>query len=248
MSRVTPKTIKQIPELKTNDVHVWQIDLSGEYKKCGSYKEILSADEVQKVERFKSIQLRTRALAMRVQLRQLLSVYLKIDPALLEFKITEFGKPYIVDATLSFNVSHSNDSALVAISLGNKLGVDIEHWRYLDNLEGLVERNFSESEKAQWKDVADTQREAIFFDIWTCKEAFIKATGRGLGIGVARCEFNLHAPYALKQCPNEYGDASEWVCVPLRIKDRVSASIITRADACKTSVYDFDSEKLPQMS
>jgi 4'-phosphopantetheinyl transferase len=246
MSSFTPKTVKQIPSLKNGDVHVWKLDLSGNFE-CWN-NQTLSKDELEKVMRLRSAAHQAQAKAMRIQLRQLLSIYLAVKPSDIVFKQGKFGKPYVENSVLSFNVSHSKQLGLVAISLNKDLGVDIEYWRHLDNLEGMVRRNFSDVEKQQWEHIPDKLQEATFFDIWTCKEAFIKATGRGLGMGVSRCGFELKHPYQLNQCPAEYGSVSQWICIPLDIGEKVSASLLTRAESCKPLIYTFDSENPPRMA
>ncbi|MEO1962652.1 MAG: 4'-phosphopantetheinyl transferase superfamily protein [Cycloclasticus sp.] len=246
MPSFTSKTSVQIPRLEGEDVHVWKLKLSDTLG--GSNLTVLSEEEVKKVNRLRSSKLRAQALSMRVQLRQLLSLYLNLKPIDIRFQRAEFGKPAIINSALSFNVSHSADAALVAISLCRELGVDIEQWRELDNLEGLVQRNFSSDEKNQWLSISDEEKQQTFFNIWTCKEAFIKATGRGLGMGVKRCTFNLQSPYELRQCPEQYGAVVEWRCVPLEFDGSLSATLMVRAKVCEPLIFEFDSDIFPEMA
>ncbi|MBV1875550.1 MAG: 4'-phosphopantetheinyl transferase superfamily protein [Cycloclasticus sp.] len=241
----TPKITHQIPCLKAGDVHVWKLALGGSIKQ--SERALLSDSEVLKISRLRNQQHRAYALSMRVQLRRLISGYLGINPSMIRFEKAEFGKPYIIDSALSFNVSHSGSQALVAMTLGQEVGVDIENWRYLDNLEGLVIRNFSNNEQKEWLDIEEQKRESTFFKIWTCKEAFIKATGRGLGMGVSRCGFSLTHPNNLLECPIEYGKASDWSCVTLDMGEKVSASLMLRSKGCRPVIYTFDPENPPQI-
>ncbi len=246
MPSFTAKTCVQISRLDGEDVHVWKLKLSGSLH--GLSVSMLSEEEVEKVNRLRSPELRAWALSMRVQLRELLSLYLNLKPIDIRFQQAEFGKPSIINSALSFNVSHSADVALVAVSLCRELGVDVEQWRELDNLEGLVQRNFSRDEKHQWLSVSNEQKQQTFFNIWTCKEAFIKATGRGLGMGVRRCTFNLQSPYEIRQCPEQYGDAVDWRCVPLEFDGSLSATLMVRAKICEPFIFEFDSDNLPEMA
>ncbi|WP_287018042.1 4'-phosphopantetheinyl transferase superfamily protein [Cycloclasticus sp.] len=244
MVSFTPKNRQQLPYLKQGEVHVWVFDLMVPI--TSKAHTIVSETEWLKINRLKHQQNRALALSMRVQLKRLLSCYLGISPVELQFDTTEFGKPYLKNQTLSFNVSHSGSQALVAMTLEEDIGVDLEHWRYLDNLEGLVKRNFSSSEQAQWGNISAAQREETFFNIWTCKEAFIKATGRGLGMGVSRCGFSLTPPNRLLECPVEYGSAADWSCVSLKVGEKVSASLMLRSKHCEPIIYTFDHENPPQ--
>ncbi len=243
MMSFTQKITDPIPSLKKGEVHVWALAINGSMQP--SQQAILSDDEMDKINRLRNPKHRVHGLWMRVQLRQLLSRYLGVEPNEIKFGYREYGKPYLANANLSFNVSDSGSQALVAVSLTDELGVDIEHWRRMDNLAGMVKRNFSAKEQRQWLNVLDKHQEATFFDLWTCKEAFIKATGRGLGMGVARCGFNLLKPNDLLECPIEYGSPKEWSCVSLDVGERVSASLVIRAKHCQPILYTFNPENLP---
>ena len=245
MVSFAPQIAQQIPRLKEADVHVWKLSLLAEA--ASNKYSSLSDDEVRKIARLKNQRHRVYAVSMRGQLRELLSCYLDLPAGDIRFQQAAYGKPYIVDSALSFNISHSGSRALVAVALKKELGVDIEKWRHLDNLEGMVNRNFSIAEQAEWLDVADDERMSTFFNIWTCKEAFIKATGRGLGLGVSRCGFSLSQPNKLLECPSEYGEASHWSCVSLEVGQQVSASLMMKSSRCEPVIYTFDSENLPQI-
>lgn len=245
MVSFTPKTAQQIPYLKMGDVHVWKISLEGAVEP--NEFTSLSDDEILKIDRLRSQRHRAYAVSMKEQLRALLSCYMGLLPSDIRFQQAAFGKPYIIDSPISFNVSHSGSMALVAITLEKELGVDIENWRHLDNLEGMVCRNFSKAEQAQWLNIADDERMSTFFNIWTCKEAFIKATGRGLGLGVSRCGFSLSQPNQLLECPDEYGDVSRWTCVSIDVGDQTSASLIVKSNRCQPIIYTFDPDNPPQI-
>ncbi|PHS69851.1 MAG: 4-phosphopantetheinyl transferase [Cycloclasticus sp.] len=237
MLRFTPKIPLKYDAMAVGEVHVWKLDLDVLFSKSDMSK--VSIKECKKINRLHDSKHQVRALAMKVQLRELLSRYLSIKPSEIEFGLAEFGKPYLKNSPLSFNVSHSGDRALVAISLCEKMGVDIENWRVIDNLQGLVERNFSVEEKNQWLDIDDNKRMPIFFDIWVCKEAFIKATGRGLGMGVTNCAFDLLKPNKLLNCPPEYGPSSDWVCVYLPVWEKASAALIMNTTKYSVNIYEF---------
>lgn len=240
------KTYVQVPHLKNNEVHVWKIDL--ESNMTSEEMTIISDEEKKKVGRLRTLKNREHALTMRVRLRQLLSRYLMLAPNDVTFDFGEFGKPYVKNSPVFFNLSDSGNTALVAISLCEDVGVDIECWRTIDNMEGMVKRNFSDAEKLQWLNVDKEQQKEIFFNLWSCKESFIKATGRGLGLGVARCGFTIEKPHTLEECPLEYGVPDEWSCVSLGISTKTSASVMIRRKQCEATVYTFDPEIPPQLT
>ncbi len=91
------------------------------------------------------------------------------------------GKPWVVDAPeLSFSLSHSGRWAVVAVARDALVGADLEVIRARRRLEQLAERVLSESELAQWRATPPAARFVLFVELWTAKEAFLKATGRGI--------------------------------------------------------------------
>ena len=93
---------------------------------------------------------------------------------------------------LEFNVSHSGDLALIAVSSGRRLGVDIERIRADVDTVALAERFFSRRERAGLQALADHLRVPAFYACWTRKEAFLKATGSGLSFPLADFSVTTH--------------------------------------------------------
>ncbi|ORU89758.1 MAG: hypothetical protein A6F71_01980 [Cycloclasticus sp. symbiont of Poecilosclerida sp. M] len=219
------------------------MDLSIPEKTWDKWLYILDDAEQKKAARLVQAKHRWRALAVRIQLRLLLSKYMSIAAHEIEFGVGEYGKPYVKNSDIKFNISHSGDRTLVAISLLDGLGVDIEYWRPLDNLRGLVKRNFSHNEQMQWENVSGDDKLPTFFKLWSVKEAFIKATGRGLGLGLTRCSFSLESTKLL-DCPNEYGSVDGWSCI-IMDEDGVSAAMVVKSRHCTIKRQRFSSEHYP---
>src|SRR5207253_10188751 len=96
------------------------------------------------------------------------------------------GKPALADGDgLRFNVAHSHGLALVAVARGRELGVDLERVRPLPAAEAIARRFFSARERAVLDALPLRRRLDAFLSLWTRKEAFLKATGGGLGWGRA---------------------------------------------------------------
>jgi 4'-phosphopantetheinyl transferase len=94
------------------------------------------------------------------------------------------GKPFLdapaAGRTLQFSLSHSGEVALVAVSLGRAVGVDVEEVRPRVDLDGFADRYFSPRERDALARVPSGNRLRAFFEIWTLKEAYLKACGDGL--------------------------------------------------------------------
>jgi 4'-phosphopantetheinyl transferase len=124
-------------------------------------------------------------------------------------RTNEWGKPEI-DApgnSLRFNLTHTNGLAACAVTMIDDLGVDAEaRGRVTDYLE-LAGRFFAPSEAAYIGALTDADRQSAFLQLWTLKEAFIKAVGKGLSIPLDEFAFTLQ-PLSLSHRDDH--EASQW--------------------------------------
>jgi len=133
------------------------------------------------IKKLKFENLRKRAIITKGLLRLLIGKYLNLNPGELVFSYNEFGKPFIPDdkSGLQFNISHSDDMAVFAFSNLTEIGVDIEKVKVIEDMEGVMNLCFTEYEKNWFRAINDEPRVETFYKMWTIKEAFIKAIGRG---------------------------------------------------------------------
>lgn len=101
---------------------------------------------------------------------------------------------------------------VVALAFDARLGIDIERWRPLGDAAALAVRCFAPSELAHWHRLPESQQLREFFRLWTLKEAFCKAVGRGIGLGLQGCEFDCAAtrPRLLSWPAEETGAHRDW--------------------------------------
>jgi 4'-phosphopantetheinyl transferase len=173
-----------LTEPSRDEVHVWTIRLDLADWRDSLPPEELSDDELVRAGRFLFERERRRFAICRATLRAILGGYLGTRPGELSFRTGPYGKPHLdperYGERIRFNVSHSGELALVAVSRERELGVDIEHVRPLDGIDEIVARHFSPGERLALKCVAPTARLAMFYQYWTLKEAYLKACGVGL--------------------------------------------------------------------
>ena len=160
-----------------SEVDVWQVRLDEE----GGWLPP-AADEWERAARLQRQEGQRRYLRSHAALRAILARY---APAPLEFAAGDHGKPYLSSSPeIKFNLSHSGERALVAVSVGLEVGVDIEKLRPLSQCLSIAERFFPAIEFQALSEVSLDGREAAFFRSWTFIEARLKARGIGLyGIG-----------------------------------------------------------------
>ncbi len=142
----------------------------------------LSKDECDRMGRLIQPRHRRNFVAARAGLRACLARYVDRRPETLVFECGSHGKPMLRDfPELEFNLSHSDDRALIGISHGRAIGVDLERVREMPKWLGVARRFFAAAEVEAIVRVPEAEQMQLFFQYWTCKEAYLKGTGDGLG-------------------------------------------------------------------
>ena len=179
-----PAATRSYESSPAGEIHVWRVELDDVARPVVAYQSILSEEENSRANRFYSEQGRERFILTRFALRTLLGRYVGIDPDQLRFATNDYGKPYVQNegADARFNLSHSGSLALIAISQGREISVDVEIVRDDDSFDRIAARYFSLAETLALQATPETQRHASFTQIWTKKEAYIKARGLGMAI------------------------------------------------------------------
>ncbi len=168
------------PGLTGTDVHVWSAPLRVPSRVRRAMRSLLAADEIAKADRIVVPEKREQSVVSRGTLRRLLGLYTGTDPSDLAFEYSKDGRPSLVDdeSAIEFNVTHSGDLLLVAMTRRGVLGVDVELVRDDIDHSGVGERFFSPAERKRLARAVDPH--AAFFRCWTRKEALLKARGTGL--------------------------------------------------------------------
>jgi 4'-phosphopantetheinyl transferase len=163
--------------LAAGDVHLWRWRLDQAVGDC----QLLAPDEQLRADRFRFDPDRQSFVAARSGMRRILSRYLDCDPGAIAFSYGSHGKPFVAAGAIEFNLSHSGDWALLAVARDRAVGVDIERIKPVAELEKLTARFLLAAEHERIVALDEADRVLAFFRTWTCKEAYLKATGEGLG-------------------------------------------------------------------
>lgn len=182
--------------MKTNEVHVWLASLEAGSRQCHSLRNVLSEEEKERAGRYRSEKDRTGFIVTRGILKTLVAGYLNMSAGKVSFVYGLYGKPALDEEVssipLRFNASHSRGLALFAFTLDHEIGVDIEYVRPDIDVEHIAKRFFSVEEKAALDKLPPGTKEECFFACWACKEAFLKAVGKGLSFGLDRVEVSIN--------------------------------------------------------
>ena len=160
---------------------------------------------------------RQRFIAARGWLRSVLAGYLGMDPARLAFGYGPHGKPELTGlppkaAALSFNLAHTGSLAVLAVTRGRQVGVDVEKIRPVPEAAAIAERFFTPRERTHYFALPPARRDAAFFNIWTRKEAMLKGRGSGLDETLDQLEVLPEAADAAGQAcfPDGASGAGSW--------------------------------------
>lgn len=171
------------PRLPLNEVHVWGTTVASKLDVLSRLAITLSGEERARAGRFRDQRARVTFLVGRAALRSILAGYLGRDPARVPLARARGGKPFLSGhAAPQFNLAHSGDLVLCAVSGVGEVGIDVEHVRRSLDVELLTRDVLSEQEQHQVASVPAADRARVFLRYWTGKEAILKASGAGLSL------------------------------------------------------------------
>jgi 4'-phosphopantetheinyl transferase len=191
-------------QLGDQTVHVWSASLVVGPSSIQALQRTLTADETARADRFVFEKDRDHFIVARGLLRTILSRYVDMDPSDLRFHYGAHGKPALANVfrrAVRFNLSHSNGLAIYAITRNREIGVDLECMRADFPGFEIAERFFSAQEVATLRSLPQAKRQEAFFSYWTLKEAYLKATGKGLALPLDQFDVSacLHGSHSLRK-------------------------------------------------
>jgi 4'-phosphopantetheinyl transferase len=189
-------SVRRIPELTAGEIHVWRVSSRREFREAVPFTSLLSTDERRRAGQFRFEKDRRLYVAAHGALRALLGAYEGVNAGEIQLVSGAHGKPMIAapaTSDLQFNLSHSHELALVAVTRGRAIGVDIEQIKYEFAFEEIAGRFFTPRETDVLSALPKGLHRAAFFKCWTSKEAFLKAKATGLSGALDEVEIVLDA-------------------------------------------------------
>jgi 4'-phosphopantetheinyl transferase len=217
--------------LANHAVHVWQASLELPDADVAHLSSLLAPDERARAERFRFARDKRRYTVGRGVLRQILGRYLGVAPQQLAFTYNTHGKPALAElyahTGIRFNLSHSGELALYAVSCERDVGVDIEQLRDGIDEIAIAERFFSAAERAELQALPPAERKIAFFRCWTRKEAYIKAHGDGLAMPLDQFSVPLeHQPSSKRIVTSDARESERWSFVSLDCHPAYAAAVV----------------------
>jgi 4'-phosphopantetheinyl transferase len=233
--------------IDSNEVHIWRTVLDEQARSIDRYLDTLAADEQSKAGRFYFQRDRECFIIAHGVLRAILALYLNRPPASVSFCYGEHGKPALFlesgGDSIRFNMSHSHGMALYAVARGREVGVDLEFVRYDLETDQIAEEFFSRKEIAEICALPPTMRRYAFFLCWTRKEAYIKATGKGLSLPLDQFDVSLipGEPAALLSTRPDSGEALHWALQELTVAPEYAAALAAEGHGWSVSCWQTNS-------
>ena len=218
--------------LLENEIHLWRANLDLPSVTINKLASSLSEDERTRANCFRFEQHRQHFIAGRGILRQLVANYLQVKSDLVIFEYSSRGKPHLASAlnqgNLHFNVSHSQGWALYGFNYQRIIGVDLEFIKDNIDYKQLAKRFFTSQEVELINSYPAREQKTIFFQLWTAKEAYLKAKGDGLAGSLDSIQFTLNHNQeinlvAIKQ---DHKQASNWLIKNFIPQDNFVATIV----------------------
>lgn len=234
--------------LAANEIHVWRAGLSLKASYLHGLKQILSADEQARAERFYFRKDREHFIAARGLLRVILGRYLNMEPSRLRFRYNPYGKPDFAGESgkngLRFNLAHSQELVLFAITRGREIGIDLEYIRGDLADSQVAERYFSPREVEALRALPKDLQPLGFFNCWTRKEAYVKARGEGLTVPLDKFEVSLAPgePPALLHVENQPQECSRWSLEKLIPDPGYAAALVVEGHHWNLSCWQWPDE------
>lgn len=177
--------------LNEKQIHLWRFDLESvppHWQENGL--SLLSADENERAAKFKRG--KDDYINTRIFMRRILAGYMNTAPERLVFYRNPYGKPFVRYKELQFNLSHCKQTAVLAVGFNCQLGIDVESTSERKSILNIAEHYFHADEVATLNQLSDPQQmHDYFFQLWTLKEAFLKALGTGISTGLDKINFAL---------------------------------------------------------
>lgn len=212
--------------LKIYYINMQKVDLS----KCvQQFDKIISKDRMKSANKYKFQDDKKRSLLAELIVRYALRYDFGLNGSSIFFEKNSFGKPYIKDSPLQFNISHSGEYVICAVS-DKPVGIDIEiYGKYQENLLNY----FHQNERSFLMKIPVETRWKYFYNLWSLKESFIKYLGRGLSFPLGSFE--------VVKNQNDYNIIR---CDQKKFKGKIKLLSIDSGYACAIC---FDSEAIDEV-
>ncbi len=225
----------------SREVHIWRVSLQQQQDVVARHRMLLSPEEKQRSTRFHFEKDKRRYTVARGSLRTILSGYIRRSPDELRFDTGRYGKPFLAGLgeaeELGFNLSHCEDLALIAVTSGRSVGVDVEKIREMQDLSLILNRFFTAAERELVDSFPGEERTAAFLALWVRREAAAKARGLNLSAALSKINLPLY-PLGEGICIEE-PDHRTWFIQDLKLDPYHVGAVCVEGKNCSLVIREF---------
>jgi 4'-phosphopantetheinyl transferase len=225
--------------IRKNEVHIWLVQTNDESVPLGGFKDLLSSVEQDRASKFKFETDRRRYITAHAALRSIISIYITSPGRELQFASGPYGKPKLApihdNKKIEFNLSHSHELALIAVTQGREIGVDVEWVREDFTFDEVAQRFFTTREVAALHSLPTHFQREAFYKCWTSKEAFLKAKGTGLSGELDEVKI-LFTP---EEGVRVNAIIPNWTLVDLDPRDGYVAALAVEGPECRLKCFQW---------
>jgi len=247
-SSLTATVPTRVAQLGPREAHVWHIPLLALSDRAERLRALLSPAECSSALRLRFKRDRERFVCRRGAVRLILSGYVGVAPDRLQFRTNVHGKPELKGLAgrsgIRFNSSHSGDLALCAVTIGRRIGIDVEKVRTVADAEGIARLFFSRSEQDELSALPADDWQLSFLRCWTRKEAFVKARGNGLSYPLKCFDVSLRPeePAALLRIGRDTAAGRHWSMMSFEPHGDYMAAIVVSGSGYRVSSWRYFEE------
>ena len=223
-------------------VDIWSIRLDVPPQSASGAKKFLSTDEHTRADAFRNELAQRNYIIAHAALRQILANRLMLNPTEIPFRTGSYGKPALAGSVadqLEFNLTHSGNLALVAVTRGGEVGIDVETVRPMPDALRIAERFFAAGESDALKELPAPEQAAAFLNLWTRKESLAKATGLGIANSLARFEVTWGNEAAVKAIDGDPRLAAQWTLHSFVPAPGYLAAVAVRSPGAQFVFHEF---------
>jgi 4'-phosphopantetheinyl transferase len=217
-------------------IDIFNSQLSASPSLPQNWPTFFNSTELANIAHYRHAERQNLYIHQRLILKQLLSGYLNTPGRQINIALHAHGKPYLPDHHLFFNLSHTGLHLAIAISNVDNIGIDIERVNPKKDVLRLAKRFFTPAEHRYLNTLPAEQQHQAFYQLWTKKEAFVKAVGRGLALGLNQFEIALPEGESLSHIPNLYGQAQQWRIQEFSPDQDTCGALVYPAINCRIAV------------
>lgn len=227
--------------LHENSIQLYFANVNGNASEDSYYWSILSHEECVRATKIKNDLLRAQYVEIHARVREVLARIICEYPHKIPIATTRYGKPYLVsNPELTFNLSHTGGFFILGLGWHRQLGVDVEMNKQRAHLAELAKRCFAAEEMDYWRGLPEIEKISEFYRLWTRKEAFVKATGRGLAMGMENCVVNPDSFDRFLRVPSDYGKSCSWRAHEISLQADICSVLVTDKETTEITVTAID--------